>query len=236
MSEFYGLGSLERDLSGVRVDGIRRTIADLRRFAPELLQEMNEEIKDITSPFVLLGRIYAKQAGSSNGAPLSRWNYQPRRPGSRGEYATAQGKSGAKRWEYDRLRWNTGKVTRGIRSGPGGFKFANNVNVGSSNRWTSLWAIRNSNPAGAVYELMGSGKSTVPMVGSVRGRHGRSKRLIWRAWDELRGEQVVPRAIENVVVKYVEGFNQKLGLVGPRRPAGSRKTYTFTPAQFPSAQ
>ena len=236
MADFYGLGALERDLNGVRVDGIRQTISDLRRFAPELLQEMNKEIKDITDPFVLRARMYAKKAGVSNGAPLSRWNYQPRRPGSRGEYATIQGKSGAKRWEYDRLRWNTGKVTRGIRSGPGGFKFANNVNIGSSDRWTSLWAIRNSNAAGAVYELMGSGKSNVAMVGAVRGRHGRSKRLIWRAWDEMRGGQMVPRDIENVVVKYVEGFNQKLRLVGPRRPASKRKTYTFTPAQPPSGQ
>ena len=220
MSNVYGLGRLEADLNGVRVDNVRATIRDLRMFAPELKKEMDEEIKKITEPFVQRARGYARQAGSSDGAPLSRWNDRPRLPGSRGSYAPNQGKSGGKRWEYDRLRWNTGAVTRGIRSGPGGFKFANNLNLGTSDRFTSLWSIRNSNAAGAVFELSGSGAASTPMVGNIRSRHGRSHRIIWRAWDELRGVTFVPREVEDVIVKYVDNFNRGLKVVKPVRYSG----------------
>jgi len=230
VADIYGLGRLEADLNGVRVDNIRATIRDLRMFSPALLKEMNEEIKDVTEPVTTLAKRYATQAGRSMGAPLSRWNNIPRRPGSRGEYAPAQGRSGAKRWEYQRLQWNTGKVKAGIRTGPGGFRFANNLNIGTSDRWTSLWAIRNSNAAGAVYELMGTGAAqtaitrTVPRTSGVKG-----KRLIWRAWDELNSGATVPAKIEQVVVNYVGQFNERLRLVGPRRPMRKRQTYTATP-------
>lgn len=227
MADTFGLGELEARLNGVKVTGLRETIRDLRMFSPDLYEEMNAEVKEITQPFVDRAKGFAGQAARSNGLPLSRWNYQPRRPGSRGEYAPLQGKSGAKRWEYKRLQWNTGKVKAGIRSGPGGFKFANNLNIGTSDRWTSLWAIRNSNAAGAVYELMGTGAAQTPMSRTVPRTSGyQRKRLVWRAWNEMRGDQTVPAKIERAIVEYTGKFNDRLGTVGPRRPMRKRATYT----------
>lgn len=214
----YGLGRLEADLNGVRVDNIRQTIRDLRTFSPDLLKEMTKELDKVTEPVVTLARSYAGAAGRANGAPLSGWNYQPRRPGSRGEYAPAQGKSGASRWDYKRLRWNTKRVQSGIKGGPGGFKFAGNVSVGTSDRWTSLWSIRNQNAAGAVYELMNTGAAQTAMTRNVARTSGvRGKRLIWRAWDKLRGDQTVPRQIEDKIADYVGRFNGTLSRVGPYR-------------------
>ena len=227
MGDFFGLSELDARLNGVQVVGLRETMRDLRLFSPDLYKEMNEEVKEITQPFVSRAKIFAGQAGRSNGAPLSRWNYQPRRPGSRGQYAPLQGKSGFKAWEYDRLKWNTGKVKSGIRSGPGGLKFRSNVNLGTSDRWNSLWSIRNANAAGAVYELMGTGAAQTPMARTVPRVSGyRGKRLIWRAWNDMRGDTTVPMQIEKVIVAYTGRFNAGLRTVGPRRPMRKRKTYT----------
>ena len=70
------------------------------------------------------------------------------------------------------------------------------------------FAIINREPAGAVYELMGSGKSNTNMVQNVRGTSGWSrKRLIWRAWDELRGEKTAPAKVVRIIRDYTAKFD-----------------------------
>lgn len=218
MADIYGIGALERDLNGVTVTNVRETVRRLKMFSPELAKQMEADLKVITKPVTDRAKGYATRAGRSDGLPLSRWNYQPRRPNSRGEYAPAQGKAGSKRWEYKRLRWDTGKVKAGIRSGPGGFRFASSANISTNDRWTSLWSITNSNAAGAVYELMGTGAAATPMVRQVEATAGKGKRLIWRAWNELRGDITVPRAVQDTISKYVGQFDQQLRRVGPLGP------------------
>lgn len=205
--------------SGVFVTGVNDTIRRMRQFAPDLLKEMNAEVREELSPFTTRAKQYAAEAARSSGRsrrgvvyegraglPLSRWNQSPNLPGSRPAYSPY-----GKRWEYDRLKWNTGKVQRGIGVGRGGPIMRGKYD------FMGAYAIINRDAAGAVYELMGSGKSNTNMVQNVRGtsRYGR-KRLIWRAWDELRGERTVPQRIVSIIRSYEARFNERLRRGGSR--------------------
>lgn len=200
---------------GVYIEGVNDTIRRLRQFSPDLLKQMNAEIRETLAPFTELAKSYAGRAARSSGRsargvtyegraglPLSRWNQMPNRPGSRPSYSPAQGRAGSKRWEYDRLRFDTGKVQKGIGVGRGGPVMQGNYT------FKGAYSIINRDPAGAVYELMGSGKSNVNMVQNVRGTSGWSrKRLIWRAWDELRGEQSAPAKVVRIIRDYEAKVN-----------------------------
>jgi hypothetical protein len=72
------------------------------------------------------------------------------------------------------------------------------------------YAILNADAAGAVFELMGSGKSRVNMVGAVRSRHGSSSRLIWRAWDQMGARLTVPKQVEDTIRLYQARFQERL--------------------------
>ena len=65
---------------------------------------------------------------------------------------------------------------------------------------------------------MGTGAAATPMVRQVEATAGKGKRLIWRAWNELRGDITVPRAVEDTISKYVGQFDQQLRRVGPLGP------------------
>lgn len=198
------------DKSGVMVEGVPDLIRRLRLFAPDLLKQMNAEVREALEPYTTRAKAYAGQAARSSGGaitgrsglPLSRWNQIPNRPGSRPSYSPAQGRSGSKRWEYDRLRWDTAKVQRGITVGRGGPVMA------GSYAFRGAYSIINRSPAGAVYELMGSGKSNTNMVQNVRttSRYNR-KRLIWRAWNEMRGDQSAPAVVVGIIRKFEQQFN-----------------------------
>ena len=203
---------------GVYIEGVNDLIRRMRLFAPDLLKEMRGEVRGVLRPYTELAKSYAGRAARSSGRsgvtgaqyqgraglPLSRWNQYPNRPGSRPSYSPAQGRSGSKRWEYDRLRWDTGKVQRGIGVGAGGPIMQGNY------AFRGAFSIINREPAGAVYELMGSGKSNTNMVRNVRGTSGYSrKRLIWRAWDELRGEKSAPQKIVRIIRDYEAKFQAR---------------------------
>lgn len=188
--------------SGVTIEGVPELRRQLRQFAPDLLREMNDRIGVVLDPIVAEGRLLAKRAGRSSGGgisgraglPLSRWNQSVARPGSRRSYATPQGGKGTKRWEYDRLRWNTSKVAAGIRAS------GQSPKMRGDTAFRGAWAIVNSDAAGAVYELMGSGPSNVNMVRNVRVTSGASgKRLIWRAWNKRRGETWAPQQVVRII-------------------------------------
>ena len=188
--------------SGVTVEGVPELRRQLRQFAPDLLREMNCRIGEVLDPIVAEARGFAKRAGRSSGGaiggrsglPLSRWNQSVARPGSRRSYATPQGKSGAKRWEYDRLRWDQNRVVAGIRAS------GQSPRMRGDTAFRGAWAIVNNDAAGAVYELMGSGPSNVNMVRNVRVTSGVSgKRLIWRAWNKRRGETWAPQKVVRII-------------------------------------
>lgn len=180
--------------TGVVVFGLDETKRQMRMFAPDLLKELNREIRS-----EILGPIVARAKNLvPSSAPLSRWNKMAANPGSRTAYSPYQ-----KRWETGRLEWDSGQVKRGIRVGAG-------VPQKRGDSFKGAWAILNADAAGAVFELMGSGKSRVNMVGAVRSRHGSSSRLIWRAWDQMGARLTVPKQVEDTIGLYQARFQERL--------------------------
>lgn len=180
--------------TGVVVTGLDRTKRQMREFAPDLLKEMNFEIRrNILGPIIVSAKSMVPMS-----PPLRRWNQSVANPGSRRSYS-AHGK----RWEYGRLEWDAARVKRGIR-----------VGVGTPRRrgdnFKGAYAILNRDPAGAVYELMGRGKSRANMVGAVRTKHGSSSRLIWRAWDRAQAQEDVPRQVVDTIRTFEAKFQERL--------------------------
>ncbi len=180
--------------TGVVVHGLDETKRKMRLFAPDLLKEMNRTVrKDILGPIVADAKSMVPDA-----APVGRWNQSVDRPGSRPSYSPY-----GKRWEYGRLEWDSRRVKQGIRVGVGTPKRR-------GDNFRGAYAILNRDPAGAVYELMGSGKSNVNMVRNVRGRHGSGKRLIWRAWEKTRAQQDVPQQVVDTIRTFEALFQERL--------------------------
>lgn len=201
------------EASGVFIEGLTKLRRDLRAFSPDLLKEMNSKIETVLDPIVAEGRAFAKQAARSSGGaitgrsglPLSRWNQSVARPGSRRSYAPMQAGGKSKRWEYDRLRWNTSNVVKGIRVG------AQSPRMRGQTEFRGAWAILNRDAAGAVYELMGTGKSNVNMVQNVKRTSGViGKRLIWRAWNKRRGDTWAPQKVIGIIRDYERQFNARV--------------------------
>jgi len=180
--------------TGVIVHGLDETKRQMRLFAPDLLKEMNRTVrKDILGPIVADAKSMVPDS-----APLGRWNQSVDRPGSRPSYSPY-----GKRWEYGRLEWDSRQVKRGIRVGAGTPKRR-------GDNFKGAYAILNRDAAGAVYELIGSGKSNVNMVRNVRGRHGSGKRLIWRAWEKTRADRDVPQQVVDTIRTFEALFQERL--------------------------
>jgi hypothetical protein len=184
--------------SGVVVLGLDETKRQMRMFAPDLLKEMNFEIRrEILGPIVKDARDMVPED-----APLSGWNRRVTAPGSRRSY-TVHGK----RWEYGRLAWDHKKVRTGIRVGVGVPRRRGDVFRGA-------YAILNRDPAGAVFELMGRGNSRANMVGNVRRHHGPASRLIWKAWDKANSNTNVPKKVVDTIKRFEAQFQERLDTRG----------------------
>lgn len=175
-----------RARGSAEIYGLTETRRLLRSVAPDLLKEMDREIRqEILGPL----RDQARSLVPAS-EPLSRWNDRVLRPGSRRSYSPW-----GRRWPYERLEWDSGRVKAGITVRVGGSR------TGRSG-FRGAWSLLNRDPAGAVFELMGSGKSRTAMVGNVRVSHGISKRLIWKAWDDSQAQTWAPRALADTVARY----------------------------------
>lgn len=183
----------------VIITGLDDTRRQMRMLAPELLKEMNAEVREVLKPIIS----DAKNMVPSS-EPLSRWNQSVNAPRSRESYSPH-----GKRWDYARLEWDSARVKRGIRMGAGRPKRRGDSFKGA-------YAIRNADPAGAVYELMGSGKSNVNMVRNVQRRHGVRKRLIWAAWDKARASRRVPQQVVAIIREFEAKFQARLNARGAR--------------------
>ena len=177
---------MARARGSAEIYGLTETRRLLRSVAPDLLKEMDREVReDILGPVRDAARSLVPAS-----EPLSRWNDRVFRPGSRPSYSPW-----GRRWPYDRLEWDSARVKSGIVVRAGGSR------VGRTG-FRGAWSLWNSDAAGAVYELMGSGKSRVAMIGNVRGSHGVSKRLIWKAWDNTKAATWAPRRLADTVARY----------------------------------
>jgi len=180
------------------VYGFRATKKLMRELEPDLLKEMNTSVKEQLAPIAAR----AKSLTPSQ-APLSGWNRRPFNPGSRPSYSPY-----GRRWDYNRLEWNSFEAKRQIVIRTGSRRAR-----GSLTR--PLFQLQSNNPANAVFELMGRGKSNVHMVRNVKRGFPGTGRVLYRAFDQIGGERV-RKDVADTIKKFEAEFNRRLDASGGR--------------------
>jgi hypothetical protein len=184
----------------VEVKGVKATIKAIRKVDPELLKEMNKQIRAIMIPIRDKARGYAPSPQPDN---LYSWSKNV--DGSTARFPL-----------YD---YST--VSKGIY-------YAQPAGERNKNGWRALYYVANKSAAGAIYETAGrthpggsaASKSNNPgagahfvsrmgpLYGSKREERGR---MIFRAWAEDQGkaQAAVIKAIENTVNAFNQGSYTK---------------------------
>jgi hypothetical protein len=134
----------------VEIYGLQATKRLMRELEPDLLKDMNKQIRDGLAP------VAARAKGLiPTSSPVSGWGRSVSNAGSRRSYSPY-----GRRWDYSRLEWDSGRARSGIVIRQGGGR-----QRGVAAR--AAWQIRSNDAAASVFELMGRGKSNVAMVRNV---------------------------------------------------------------------
>lgn len=167
--------------------GLRTLTTALRRVAPDLLVELE---KNTRAPMSDLRNRTRRMVTIANRDIPSGW----KRPGG-----------GAKGWgDRNQRRWEPSKVKNGVKL---------NKNRRTKAGVTYFWTVRSTSPAGAIYEFAKNPRT--PQGRSfVRALNRQpTSRLLWRAYDEMGGADMVDgavlRSIRDVEVK----FSQRAAMV-----------------------
>ncbi len=196
----------------IDVKGVKETLRAIRKVDPELLKEMNAQIKAVMIPIRDKARGYAPSPQPDN---LYGWNEN-----TVGKTITAKNSAFRTFNTEGRLRlfplYDYETVKKGIY-------YAQPAGSRNKNGWRALYYVANKSAAGAIYETAGRAEETSrkgyrsnnpgagehfvnrmgPLYGDKREERGR---MIFRAWAEDQGkaQAAVIRAIE----KTVNAFNQ----------------------------
>lgn len=167
-------------MAEINVFGLRDTMRALKSLDEKMFNEMDSRFKAIFEPLVGAAR------SNVPGNVMSGWGHK-----------------GSGEWG-GRLRWDPQKVRNGI-------KIKTSFKGPQRGRAVSAqYLLVNSTAAGALFELAGANRSNPPKNrrGSTAGsaqfianaqRYGRPNRVIWRAWDKLRGDAKTRDAIIQAV-------------------------------------
>lgn len=180
----------------VEIYGLQSTKRLMRELEPDLLKEMNREIREQLEP--VKARAQSLIPASP---PLSAWGRSVARPGSRPKYSPYP-----RRWDYSRLEWNSSEAKANITIRQGGGRAR-----GQASR--AAWQIRSNNPAAAVFELMGRGKSNVAMVRNVNRRFPSSGRVLYRAFDSVGGARIEQNVV-GTIRRFEAEFDRRLEAAG----------------------
>jgi hypothetical protein len=191
----------------VKLDGVKETIRAIRKIDPELLKEMNKEIKGFMIPIRDKARGYAPTA-----APLYNWDEQtyatrvkkPRETGTR-KFPLYQAEAARK-----------------------GIYYSAAPSKRNKNGWSSQYIIANASASGAIYETAGrknpggssrsrsnnpgAGSNFINRMGPLYGQAQASRgRMIFRAWAEDQGkaQAAVVKAIEKTIAAFNQGRYDK---------------------------
>jgi hypothetical protein len=181
---------------GVSIHGLNATKRLMRELEPDLLKEMNREIRRQLEPVAAR----AKSLIPSQ-PPLSGWGRSVFASGSRPRYSPYN-----RRWDYSRLEWNTHEARKGIVIRQGGGRRRGQAT-------SAAWQIRSTNPAASVFELMGRGKSRVNMVGNVERRFPSTGRVLYRAFDQVGGKRIEGEVVATIR-RFEAEFNRRLDGAG----------------------
>ena len=196
----------------VELRGVKDTVKALRKFDPELLKEMNKEIKAVMVPLRDKARGYAPSPQPDN---LYGWA-----EGSVGKKITKRN-SAFRRFNVEgRLRlfplYSVDEARKGIY-------YSQAPSKRNKNGWQALYYVANRSAAGSIYETAGrlnpagdpNSKSNNkgagahfinrmgPLYGDSRPERGR---MIFRAWKEDRGK--AQDAVIYAILKTIDAFNQ----------------------------
>ena len=197
----------------VEVKGVKTTLRAIRKVDPELLKEMNKQIKAVMIPIRDKARGYAPSPQPDN---LYGWNEN-----TVGQKITARNSSFRTFNTEGRLRlfplYDYETVKKGIYYKAGG-------SDRNKNGWRALYFVANKSAAGSIYETAGRADTTSregyrsnnpgagahfvsrmgPLYGEKREERGR---MIFRAWAEDQGkaQAAVVKAIENTINAFNQG-------------------------------
>ena len=180
----------------VEIFGLQSTKRLMRELEPELLKDMNRQIRDELKPVAARA-----QSLIPSSPPLSAWGRSVNSPGSRRSTSPY-----GRRWDYSRLEWNSAEAKRSIVIRQGGAR-----SRGRASR--AAWQVRSTNPAASAFELMGRGKSNLPMVRNVERRFPGSGRILYRAFDEVGGKRIEQNVV-GTIRRFEAEFNRRLDSAG----------------------
>ena len=197
----------------IEVRGVKATIKAIRKVDPELLKEMNAEIKAVMIPIRDKARGYAPSPQPDN---LYGWNEN-----TVGKKITAKNSAFRTFNTEGRVRlfplYDHATVKKGIY-------YSQAPGQRNKNGWRAMYFVGNKSAAGSIYETAGRAETTSrkgyrsnnpgagdhfvsrmgPLYGSKREERGR---MIFRAWHEDQGkaQAAVIRAIEKTIAAFNQG-------------------------------
>ena len=201
----------------VELKGVKETLRALRKFDPELLKELNKEIKGIMIPIRDKARSYAPTA-----APGGLYNWDE------GKYTTkiTARNSAFRNLNDDGSRrrfplYQAETVRKGIY-------YSQAPSKRNAKGWSAQYIIANASASGAIYETAGrknpggssrsksnnpgAGANFINRMGPLYGQDQASRgRMIFRAWYENQGraQAAVVKAIENAIAAFNQGRYDK---------------------------
>jgi hypothetical protein len=196
----------------VTLDGVKETLRAIRKIDPELLKEMNKEIKGIMIPIRDKARGYAPSPIPGN---LYNWN-----EGTKGRKITARNSAFRTFNTEGRLRrfplYDAASATKGVY-------YSAAPSRRNKNGWSSQYIIANASASGSIYETAGrknpggdansksnnpgAGAHFISRMGHLYGEGNSRGSMIFRAWSEDKGkaQAAVVRAIENTIAAFNQG-------------------------------
>lgn len=196
----------------VKLDGVKETLRAIRKIDPELLKEMNKEIKGVMIPIRDKARGYAPTA-----APGGLYNWDE------GKYTTKiTARNSAFRNLNDdgsrrRFPLYQAEVARK------GIYYTAAPSKRNRNGWSSRYIVANASASGAIYETAGrknpggdpksrsnnpgAGANFISRMGPLYGDGASRGRMIFRAWAEDQGkaQAAVVKAIQNTIAAFNQG-------------------------------
>lgn len=196
----------------VVLDGVKETLRAIRKIDPELLKEMNKEIKGVMLPLRDKARTYAPSA-----VPGNLYNWDEKQVSKK---ITARNSAFRTFNTKGRLRpfplYEAEAASKGIY-------YSAAASKRNKNGWSSQYIVANSSASGAIYETAGrvnpggssksksnnpgAGAHFVSRMGPLYGDGASRGRMIFRAWSEDQGkaQAAVVQAIQNTIAAFNQG-------------------------------
>jgi hypothetical protein len=200
----------------VKLDGVKETLRAIRKIDPELLKEMNKQIKGIMIPIRDKARGYAPTA-----APGGLYNWDE---GAYTKKITARNSAFRTFNNEGRLRRFPLYQAETVRKG---IYYSAAPSKRNKNGWSSQYIIANASASGAIYETAGrknpggssksksnnpaAGANFINRMGPLYGEGASRGRMIFRAWseDQGRAQAAVVQAIQNTIAAFNQGRYDK---------------------------